>query len=142
MEATKITPYSKIETIAPKERNCYFDNEYPLQSQQQYSYVRQWKQIYTNKFHQIMYFILSSFLSPSLKYLDQASCVLECRINHTLTRMNENEKCLPWFTPPISAEFRICSPFEATNFTDIFDKLSNEICKVCTYIYFYSNCNN
>ena len=38
--ATKITPNSNIEIISPEKRNCYFDYEYPLKSQQQYSYVR------------------------------------------------------------------------------------------------------
>ena len=42
LEATKMTPNPNIETIsaAPDKRNCYFNYEYSLKSQHQYSYVR------------------------------------------------------------------------------------------------------
>ena len=41
LEAIKITPNPNIESISPENRNCYFDYEYPLKSQQRYSYVSQ-----------------------------------------------------------------------------------------------------
>ena len=41
LEAIKITPNPNIESISPENRNCYFDYEYPLKSQQKYSYVSQ-----------------------------------------------------------------------------------------------------
>ena len=69
------------------------------------------------------------------KYLNQASCVLECHIDHTLTQMSDAEKCLPWYLPPISTDTRLCSPFEARNFTDMIDKLSNNICEVSNDIH-------
>ena len=115
LEAIKMTPNPNIEMILPEKRNCYFDYEYPLQAHQQYSYVRQLKGI------QIVTFILC---------LNQASCILECHIDHTLTKMSDIEKCIPWYFPPISSDIRLCSPFEARNFTDEIDKLSNEICMV------------
>ena len=67
-------------------------------------------------------------------YIHQASCVLECHIEHTLSNMGPTEQCEPWYLPPVDANIRLCSPFEARNFTDEIDKLSNEICKVCSQI--------
>ena len=41
LEAIKITPNQNIDTISPGvgKRECYFDYEYPLKSQNKYSYV-------------------------------------------------------------------------------------------------------
>ena len=57
--------------------------------------------------------------------------MLECHIEETLSNLGPNDQCMPWYLPPVDANIRLCSPFEARNFTNEIDKLSNEICKVC-----------
>ena len=45
--------------------------------------------------------------------------------------MSEEERCMPWYLPPLDSGTRLCSPFEALNFTNYINKMSYDECKVC-----------
>ena len=47
--------------------------------------------------------------------------------------MTTEERCTPWFYPPIDSGLRLCSPFETIAFKNRMDILASKSCKVCTY---------
>ena len=47
-----------------------------------------------------------------------------------VAQLNESEKCLPWYYPPIDLDLRLCSPFEAKDFSTKLEKISHAKCKV------------
>ena len=47
-----------------------------------------------------------------------------------VAQLNESEKCLPWYYPPIDLDLRLCSPFEARDFGNKLEKISHAKCKV------------
>ena len=61
----------------------------------------------------------------------QASCILECQMSNAMSNMSNNEKCTPWYLPPLDSNFTLCSPFDAKNFSNAMEKMSNDLCKVC-----------
>ena len=67
-------------------------------------------------------------------YFNQkASCVLECQIQETLSRMTEQDRCIPWYYPQIDQELRLCSPFEALNLRSLIDSLPTNLCQVFSF---------
>ena len=46
-------------------------------------------------------------------------------------RLNEGLKCIPWYYPPVDPDLRLCSPYEAKDFTNKLEKISHDECKVC-----------
>lgn len=60
----------------------------------------------------------------------QVACILECRIERALMNMTENERCIPWFYPPLETDTRLCSPFEAEEFKTAIELMSANDCKV------------
>ena len=58
--------------------------------------------------------------------------MLECNIEEVLSNMTNEERCTPWFYPPIDQGLRLCSPFEAIAFKNRMDILASKSCKVYT----------
>ena len=56
--------------------------------------------------------------------------MLECKINHALEMMGDSEKCMPWWLPPVDQEIRLCSPYEAKNFSTKIHIMAQDVCKV------------
>ena len=56
--------------------------------------------------------------------------MLECKINHALLMLEE--ACMPWWLPPVDQDIRLCSPYEARNFTKEIHKMPHDVCKVCS----------
>ena len=56
--------------------------------------------------------------------------MLECKINHALGMMGDSEKCMPWWLPPVDHEIRLCSPYEAKNFSTKIHIMAQDVCKV------------
>ena len=56
--------------------------------------------------------------------------MLECKINHALGMMGDSEKCMPWWLPPVDQEIRLCSPYEAKNFSTKIHIMAQDVCKV------------
>ena len=129
LEATKISPNPNIENIVPEQRNCYFHHEHPPvhtpKTHKRYSYVR-------------MEVIQEEFEHWVIQFFWQASCILECQIENTLLVMSEKERCMPWYLPPLDSDTRLCSPFEALNFTRYINKMSYDECKVCMILVDYA----
>ena len=68
-------------------------------------------------------------------YFNQkASCVLECQIQEALSRMTEQDRCIPWYYPQIDQELRLCSPFEAFNLRSLIDSLPTNLCQVFSFM--------
>ena len=44
--------------------------------------------------------------------------------------MEEKEKCIPWYLPPVDPEARPCSPYEATRFTKYMESQNDKDCEV------------
>ena len=47
-----------------------------------------------------------------------------------ISKLNEIEKCIPWYYPPIDLELRLCTPYEAKDFANMLEKISHAQCKV------------
>ena len=47
-----------------------------------------------------------------------------------VNQLNESGKCLPWYYPPIDLDLRLCTPFEAKDFSTKLEKISHAKCKV------------
>ena len=100
--ALKITPDPNIKSVDPLKRNCYFSDEYPPNQP----------------------------LRAHQKY-SQLSCTLECRMRQALMDMGEDEKCTPWYLPPVDPDARLCSPFEAIKFNHAIDTMAANVCEFC-----------
>ena len=44
--------------------------------------------------------------------------------------MSEQDKCIPWYLPPVDPNVRLCSPFEARSFSNEMDKIQDDACQV------------
>ena len=44
--------------------------------------------------------------------------------------MSEQDKCIPWYLPPVDPHARLCSPFEARDFSNEMDKIQDDACQV------------
>ena len=100
--ALKITPNPNIQSVDPLNRNCYFSDEPPPDQP----------------------------LRAHQKY-SQLSCTLECRMKQALLDMGEDEKCAPWYLPPVDPDARLCSPFEAIKFNRAIDTMAANVCEFC-----------
>ena len=49
--------------------------------------------------------------------------------------MSDQDKCIPWYLPPIDPNARLCSPFEARNFSSDMDKIQDDACQVGYFLY-------
>ena len=77
-------------------------------------------------------FLITTFFKQSLL---QVSCILQCEIEMAISKMNEVEKCIPWYFPPPNPDIRVCSPFEAINFKKEMDLIDDDDeCKVASVI--------
>ena len=63
-------------------------------------------------------------------HLVQVSCILECHIELAISKMKDEEKCIPWYFPPPNSDVRLCSPFEASSFNKQIDLIDDDECKV------------
>ena len=43
-------------------------------------------------------------------------------MDHFLASLDEVDKCIPWYLPPVDPNARLCSPSEAWNFSKEMDK--------------------
>ena len=55
---------------------------------------------------------------------------MECRIKRVLSNMTNVTKCTPWYYPPVNPDTRMCSPFEAQDFTKSMKLISLNECRV------------
>ena len=44
--------------------------------------------------------------------------------------MEDEERCEPWYYPPLDPSVRLCSPFEAVAFQEVIDKMPKDVCQV------------
>ena len=57
--------------------------------------------------------------------------MLECHIEKGLSMMmKEEDKCEPWYYPPVDPKVRLCSPFEAWTFQKVIDAMPSDVCQV------------
>ena len=49
---------------------------------------------------------------------------------HALSRLPAEDRCVPWFLPLVDPALRLCSPFEATNFSRAIEDVKADACKV------------
>ena len=47
-----------------------------------------------------------------------------------LSRLPAEDRCVPWFLPLVDPALRLCSPFEATNFSRAIEDVKADVCKV------------
>ena len=73
--------------------------------------------------------------------LKQVSCILECRMKKTLINMKDDDRCLPWYYPPVDLDTRLCTPFEAGEFNRLMELISANECRVqiCILICYVMN---
>ena len=48
-----------------------------------------------------------------------------------ISQFKDEEKCIPWYYPPVDLDLRLCSPYEAKDFAKKLEKISHAVCKVC-----------
>ena len=60
----------------------------------------------------------------------QVSCLLECKIEMAISKMENADKCIPWYFPPPNSDVRLCSPFEARSFNKELDLIDDDGCQV------------
>ena len=56
--------------------------------------------------------------------------MLECKINHALKMLGDADRCMPWWLPPLDQDMRLCSPYEARNFSTKIHIMAQDVCKV------------
>ena len=39
-------------------------------------------------------------------------------------------RCMPWYLPPVESDIRLCSPFEARDFSNEMDMVDEDKCSV------------
>ena len=61
--------------------------------------------------------------------------MLECSISYVLSLLNTTDRCIPWYYPPVDPEVRMCSAFEARDFSLAIEKMPGGICEACTLSY-------
>ena len=44
--------------------------------------------------------------------------------------LNDTDRCIPWYYPPVDPAVRVCDPFEARDFNKKIEFMSSDICKV------------
>ena len=44
--------------------------------------------------------------------------------------MEDEDRCEPWYYPPLDPSVRLCSPFEAMAFQKVIDKMPTDVCQV------------
>ena len=44
--------------------------------------------------------------------------------------MTEEEKCIPWYLPPVDPDVRPCSPYEARRFKKNMEAVGDKDCEV------------
>ena len=101
LAAVKVTPDSNIESISPEKRKCYFHYEYPK----------------------------TQPLTAHKNY-SQVSCILECNMRKVLSTRVEEDRCIPWYFPPVDPNVRLCSPYEARDFKKDMESIGAHECKV------------
>ncbi len=58
----------------------------------------------------------------------QASCLLECQMDYVTQRMSE--PCIPWYLPRLDGRMPMCDPWQAVEYKDILDEMTEE-CEEC-----------
>ena len=51
-------------------------------------------------------------------------------MEHALSMLPAEDRCTPWFLPLVDPECRLCTPFEARNFSRAIESVGKHICKV------------
>ena len=51
-------------------------------------------------------------------------------MNKVLSEISKEERCIPWYYPLVDPALRLCSPFEARDFSVLLDNISHDDCKV------------
>ena len=49
--------------------------------------------------------------------------------------MMKEEKCIPWYFPPVNTDVWLCSPFEARRFKKEVESMAADECKVTLVFY-------
>lgn len=44
--------------------------------------------------------------------------------------MSKEDKCIPWYFPPVDPDVRLCSPYEARDFKKEMESIAAHECKV------------
>ena len=44
--------------------------------------------------------------------------------------MKGEDRCEPWYYPPVDPKVRLCSPFEAVAFKKAIDAMPSDVCRV------------
>ena len=44
--------------------------------------------------------------------------------------LGDADKCMPWWLPPVEQDIRLCSPYEARNFSGKIHTMAQDVCKV------------
>ena len=113
LAAVKVTPNSNIEPMSPTKRNCYFHHEHPENQP----------------------------LTAHKNY-SQVSCVLECNMRKVLLARVEEDRCIPWYFPPVDPKVRLCSPYEARDFKKEMKSIAAHECKVMEGNELFNNFRN
>ena len=53
-------------------------------------------------------------------------------MKHALSLLSAEDRCIPWFLPLVDPECRVCTPFEARNFSRAIEDIGSHICNVRT----------
>lgn len=51
-------------------------------------------------------------------------------MEHALSMLPAEDRCIPWFLPLVDPECRLCTPFEARNFSRAIENVGKHICNV------------
>ena len=53
-----------------------------------------------------------------------------------LSNRKEEDKCIPWYFPPVIPDVRLCTPFEARSFKKEIESVAADDCRViCCFIF-------
>ena len=47
-----------------------------------------------------------------------------------ISKMKEEDKCIPWYFPPLSMNERFCNPYEARSFKTEIELMDDDECMV------------
>ena len=110
VSAVKIHSYDEIRQYQPEKRNCYFPDEFELESHRLYSQP-------------------SCILECKVKfgYERMRGCMdyrEDCRCEHRNSTLSEDqESCIPWFFPvPDHKNVKMCNPWQTCTFQKILEE--------------------
>ena len=102
ISAVNIKADKKIRTLSTATRQCYFNDEHPLEMHKQYSQQN-----------------------------CIIECALNYSYHQVASRRQGQVKCSPWFYPVADQKLKICNPWEKKDFQKILGKVTYKECNYC-----------